>query len=105
MFGFLCQFLLFHHLQCSGGYLASQRESAESGTVLTGPDGEHDRVVGQDSRDRKYTSGDSFPEDDDVGTDPFMITAELPPCTCNTGLHLIGNEQDVVLFTEFKAGS
>ena len=103
LLGVLHKFLVLDHLQGLDSHASGERESTESRSVLTGLDVEHDVVIGKASRDRQHTTTQSLAQDDDVGTDAVVLAAQHLACTGDTGLHLVGDEQHVVLVAQVVA--
>lgn len=66
-------------------------------------DTEHDVLVGEDCADGVDTARQGLAEGDDVGLDAVPLRAEHLPGSSETGLDLVNDEENVVLFAQFGA--
>ena len=91
------------NLQGLDSHTGSERESAKGRAVLAGQDVEHDVVVGQTGTDGQHATTESLTQDDNVGAHTVVLRAEHASGAGNTRLHLVGNEQHVVLVAQVEA--
>ena len=90
------QVLGFHRLDRRERRRARDRFAAIGAAQPTGVDGVHDLGATGDGRQR-HTAGNALGGGDEVGHDALVVTGEPVAGPAEAGLHLVGDEEDVVL--------
>jgi hypothetical protein len=101
--GALGQALVGEEAQGFVGDGGGERVAAEGGAVVARAEDLHQRVVGQEGRHRQQPAAEGLAEDHPVGAHALVLAGEQAAGAAEAGLHLVGDQQHVVLAADFGA--
>lgn len=91
---------LLNQLESTDGDGTAERVATIGRTVGAGLNNTHNLLAGKNGTDRVHAARNGLAKSDHVGLDARPLGAEHAAGTANTGLNLVGNENDVVLLAE-----